>query len=63
LLDNKFQTSTTKYIKALSFLYAFEESADWPPLLSFHDDTKLHISKFKQLLSTCETSKEYVANF
>jgi len=34
-------------LKALGFLQAFEESTDWTPLLSFCDDSNLHISVFK----------------
>jgi len=39
-------------VKVLGLLKAFKESADWAFLLSFCDDSNLHISIFKQLVST-----------
>jgi len=40
------------------FLYAFEESVDCHLLSSFCDDSNLHISLFKYVLSTMGVSKE-----
>jgi len=40
------------YWKLLSLLQAFKDSAEWVLLSSFCDDSNLHISVFKQLVST-----------
>jgi len=45
------------------FLYAFEESVDYHLLLSFCNDSNLHISLFKYVLSTMGVSKESVSKF
>ena len=45
------------------FLYAFEESVDCHLLSSFCDDSNLHISLFKYLLSTMGASKESISKF
>ena len=46
------------------FLYAFEESVDCHLLSSFCDDSNLHISLFKYVLSTMGVSKEsYTVTF
>ena len=50
-------------LKALMFLYAFEESVDCHLLSSFCDDSNLHISLFKYVLSTMGVSKESVSKF
>ena len=44
-------------LKALVFLYAFEESVDCHLLSSFCDDSNLHISLLKYVLSTMGISK------
>ena len=51
------------YLKALVFLYAFEESVDCHLLSSFCDDSNLHISLFKNVLSTMGVSKESISKF
>jgi len=45
------------------FLYAFEESVDYHLLSSFCDDSNLHISLFKYVLSTMGVSKESISKF
>ena len=45
------------------FLYALEESVDCHLLSSFCDDSNLHISLFKYVLSTMGVSKESISNF
>jgi len=52
-----------KHLKALVFLYAFEESVDCHLLSSFCDDSNLHISLFKYVLSTMGVSKESISKF
>jgi len=49
--------------KALVFLYAFEESVDCHLLSSFCDDSNLHISLFKYVLSTMGVNKESISKF
>ena len=44
-------------------LYAFEESVDCQLLSSFCDDSNLHISLFKYVLSTMGVSKESISKF
>ena len=51
------------HLKALVFLYSFEESADCHLLSSFCDDSNLHISLFKYVLSTMGVSKESISKF
>ena len=51
------------HLKALVFLYAFEESVDCHLLSSFCDDSNLHISLFKYVLSTMGASKESISKF
>ena len=51
------------HLKALVFLYAFEESVDCHLLSSFCDDSNLHISLFKYVLSTMSVSKESISKF
>ena len=51
------------HLKALVFLYAFEESVDCHLLSSFCDDSNLHISIFKYVLSTMGVSKELISKF
>jgi len=51
------------HLKALVFLYAFEESVDCHLLSSFCDDSNLHISLFKYVLSTMGVSKESISKF
>ena len=41
------------------FLYAFKESVDCHLLSSFCDDSNLHISLFKYVLSTMGVSKDF----
>jgi len=50
-------------LKALVFLYAFEESVDCHLLSSFCDDSNLHISLYKYVLSTMGVSKESISKF
>jgi len=50
-------------LKALVFLYAFEESVDYHLLSSFCDDSNLRISLFKYVLSTMGVSKESISEF
>ena len=50
-----------KYLKALVFTYAFEESVDYHLLSSFCDDSNLHISLFKYVLSTMGVGKESIS--
>jgi len=52
-----------RHLKALVFLYAFEESVDCHLLSSFCDDSDLHISLFKYVLSTMGVSKESISKF
>jgi len=52
-----------KYLKALVFTYAFEESVDYHLLSSFCDDSNLHISLFKYVLSTMGVARNRSANF
>jgi len=52
-----------KHLKALLFLYAFEESVDCHLLSSFCDDSNLHISLFKYVLSMMGVSKESISKF
>jgi len=47
-----FFASHEEHLKALVFLHAFEESVDCHLLSSFCDDSNLHISLFKYVLST-----------
>jgi len=49
-----------RHLKARMFLYAFEESVDCLLLSSFCDDSNLHISLFKYVLSTMGVSKESI---
>ena len=49
------------HLKAEVFLYAFEESVDCHLLSSFCDDSNLHISLFKYVLSTTGVSKESIS--
>ena len=51
------------HLKALMFLYAFEESVDCRLLSSFCDNSNLHISLFKYVLSTMGVSKESIRTF
>ena len=51
------------HVKTLVFLYAFEESVDCHLLSSFCDDSNLHISLFKYVLSTMGVSKESISKF
>ena len=51
------------YLKALVFLYAFEESVDCHLLSSFCDDSNLHISLFKYVLSTIGTFHDWISFF
>jgi len=50
-----------KHLKALVFLHVFEESVDCNLLLPFYDDSNLHISLFKCVLSTMGGSKESIS--
>ena len=52
-----------RHLKALMFLYAFEESVACHLLSSFCDDSNLHISLFKYVLSTMGVSKESISKF
>ena len=52
-----------RHLKALVFLCAFEESVDCHLLSSFCDDSNLHISLFKYVLSTMGVSKESISKF
>ena len=56
-------TTEERHLKALVFLYAFEESADCHLLSSFCDDSNLRISLFKYVLSTMGVSKESISEF
>ena len=51
------------HLKALGFLYAFEESVDCHLLSSFCHDSNLHISLFKYVLSTMGVNKESISKF
>ena len=51
------------HLKALVFLYGFEESVDCHLLSSFCDDSNLHISLFKYVLSTMGVSKGSISKF
>jgi len=46
-----------------AFLYAFEESVVCHLLSSFCNDSNLHISLFKYVLSTMVVSKESISKF
>ena len=50
-------------LKAIVFLYAFEESVNCALLSFFCDDSNLHISLFKYVLSTMGVSKESISKF
>ena len=52
-----------RHLKALMFLYAFEKSVDCHLLSFFCDDSNLHISLFKYVLSTMGVSKESISKF
>jgi len=52
-----------EYLKALVFLYAFEESVDCNLLSSFCDDSNLYISLFNYVLSTMGVSEESISKF
>jgi len=52
-----------EHLKALVFLYAFEESVDCHLLSSFCDNSNLHISLFKYVISTMGVSKESISKF
>jgi len=56
-------TISWRHLKALVFLYAFEESVDCHLLSSFCDDSKLYISLFKYVLSTMGVSKDSISKF
>ena len=49
------------HLKALVFLYGFEESVDCHLLSSFCDDSNLHISLFKYVLSTMGVNNESIS--
>jgi len=51
------------HLKALFFLFAIEESVDCHLRSSFCDDSNLHISLFKYVLSTMGVSKESISKF
>jgi len=53
----------TVHLKALVFLYAYEELVDCHLLSSFCDDSNLDISLFKYVLSTMGVSKESISKF
>jgi len=51
-------------VKSSRFSICFyEESADCALLSCFYNDSNLHISLFKYVLSTIEVSKESISNF
>jgi len=50
-------------MKALVFLYAFEESVDCHLLSSSCDDSNVDISLFKYVLSKMGVSKESISKF
>jgi len=52
-----------QHIKALVFLYALDELVECHLLSSFCDDSNLHISLFKYVLSTMGVSKESISKF
>jgi len=56
-------TISQAHLKSLVFLYAFEESIDCHLLSSFCDDSNLHVSLFKYVLSTMGVSKESISKF
>jgi len=56
-----FFASHEEHLKALVFLHAFEESVDCHLLSSFCDDSNLHISLVKYVLSTIVVSKESIS--
>jgi len=62
-MSYKILFSALSHLKALVFLYAFEESVNCHLLSSFCDDSNLHISLFKYVLSTMGVSKESISNF
>jgi len=62
-LQKNSMASKHKHLKALVFPYTFEESVDCHLLSSFCDDSNLHISFFKYLLSTMDVSKESISKF
>jgi len=47
------------HLKALVFLYAFEESVDCALSSAFCDDSNLHISTFKFVLSTMGVMRNF----
>ena len=53
----------SRHLKALVFLYAFEESVHCHLLSSFCHDSNLHISLYKYVLSTMGVSKESISKF
>ena len=57
---NECDNYTSLHLKALVFLYAFEESVDCHLLSSFCDDSNLHISLFKYVISMMGVSKESI---
>jgi len=59
----KYDNTSKIHLKALVFLYAFEESVNYHLLSSFCDDSNLHISLFKYVLSTMGVSKESISKF
>ena len=64
VMKRHFLTSPLKsHLKALVYLYAFEESVDCHLLSSFCDDSNLHISLFTYVLSTMGVSKESISKF
>ena len=62
-LPSVMRTCHGLHSKALVFLYAFEESVDCHLLSSFCDDSNLHISLLKYVLSTMGVSKESISKF
>ena len=63
LETSRVETVLIPHLKALVFLYAFEESVDCHLLSSFCDDSNLHISLFKYVLSTIGVTKESISKF
>jgi len=57
------QTNLLLYLKALGFLYAFEESANRALLSSYCDDSNFPISIFKYVFSAMGANKESISNF
>ena len=62
-LPNVHRRHSFQHLKALMCLYAFGESVDCHLLSSFCDDSNLHISLFKYVLSTMGVSKESISKF